>query len=127
MINFPDLEFRTIVADPPWTPKMSIANGKAIKASPQNFYQTMSLEEICELKPPIAKQAHLYIWCISQHVDWAYKVAKAWNGEPIILLTWKKKRIRCRSFSMQYRTCFIGQSWTKIQKSIWKWQTQTSN
>jgi N6-adenosine-specific RNA methylase IME4 len=102
MINFPDIEFRTVVVDPPWTPKISIINGKAIKASPQNFYQTMSLEEICELKPPIAKKAHLYIWCIAQHVNWAYQVAEAWGGEPVILWTWKKSglgvgRFRCNT------------------------------
>lgn len=100
--KFPDIEFRTIVADPPWTPTMSITNGMAPKASPQKHYVTMSVDEICALKPPIAKQAHLYIWCVAQHVDWAYQVATAWGGKPVILWTWKKKglgvgRFRCNT------------------------------
>jgi len=95
-------EFKTIVIDPPWTPAMSITNGNASKASPQKFYSTLTLDEICKIKPPIANQAHLYIWCVSQHVDWAYKVANAWNAEPIILWTWIKPglgvgRFRCNT------------------------------
>jgi N6-adenosine-specific RNA methylase IME4 len=101
-MQFPDVEFRTIVVDPPWTPEMSIINGKAPKGSPQSHYNTLSLDEICSIKPPIAKQAHLYIWCLAQHVDWAYTVAGAWKAKPIILWTWKKPglgvgRFRCNT------------------------------
>lgn len=101
-MKFPDLEFRTIVVDPPWTPEITKYNGKATKASPQHHYSTMSLDDICDLKPPIAKQCHLYIWCLSQHVDWGYKVAEAWGGKPVILWTWKKPglgvgRFRCNT------------------------------
>jgi N6-adenosine-specific RNA methylase IME4 len=82
--------YRTIVADPPWQPKMAITNGGAPKASPQLRYDTLSVPEIIALRPRIADQAHLYIWGVTQHVDWAYQVAYAWSAEPIILLTWKK-------------------------------------
>jgi N6-adenosine-specific RNA methylase IME4 len=104
MFNFLDfpIQFRTIVVDPPWTPKMSIINGNAPKASPQKFYPTMSVDEICEIKPPIASQAHIYMWCVAQHVNWAYDVVAAWGAEPIILWTWKKPglgvgRFRCNT------------------------------
>jgi len=95
-------KFRTVVSDPPWTPEMSIVNGNAIKGSPQRHYSTLTVDEICQMKPPIAEQAHLYIWCVAQHVDWGYKVVKAWGGKPIILWTWKKSglgvgRFRCNT------------------------------
>lgn len=95
-------EYRTVVADPPWQPKMAITNGGAPKASPQLFYDTLSVPEIIALKPRLAKQAHVYIWCLTQHVDWGYDVARAWGAEPITLLTWKKPglgvgRFRCNT------------------------------
>lgn len=82
--------YRTIVADPPWQPKMAITNGGAPKASPQRFYNTLSVPEIIGLRPAIAEQAHLYLWGVTQHVDWTYEVARAWGAEPIILMTWRK-------------------------------------
>ena len=86
MIPFPNVEFKTIVVDPPWTPKLNAGFKRdKSKAYPDNYYPTLTLDEIIKIKPPIASQAHLYIWCISQHVNWAYSLAEAWNAEPIIL------------------------------------------
>jgi N6-adenosine-specific RNA methylase IME4 len=101
-IPFPNLEFKTVVADPPWQPTLGKTWKPSGKARPQQFYDTMSVKEICELCPPIAKQAHVYIWAIAQHVDWAYQVAEAWGASPIILWTWKKPglgvgRFRCNT------------------------------
>lgn len=94
--------YRTIVADPPWQPTMAITNGGAPKASPQRFYSTLTVPEIIAMKPAMEKQAHLYLWCLTQHVDWGYEVARAWDCEPITLLTWKKPglgvgRFRCNT------------------------------
>ncbi len=46
------------------------------KAGPQRFYDTMSVPEIIAQRPRIAAQAHVYIWCLTQHVDWGYEVAR---------------------------------------------------
>ena len=95
-------EWKTVVVDPPWTPAMSITNGGAPKASPQKHYATMTVDKIAAIKPRMAAQSHLYLWVLSQHVDWGYKVALAWDAAPIILLTWRKPglgagRFRCNS------------------------------
>lgn len=97
-------EYRTVVADPPWQPTLGATWDSRMrdKAGPQRFYETLSVAEIVALKPRLAAQAHLYIWCITAHVDWAYEVARAWNAEPITLLTWKKPglgagRFRCNT------------------------------
>lgn len=87
--------YRTIVADPPWLPEMALINSPASgigasKASPQRHYQTMTVEQIEALNVPSAKQAHLYLWCLSQHMDWGYRVARAWGFEPLQTLTWCK-------------------------------------
>ena len=62
----------------------------------------MTLKEIIANKPAIADQAHLYVWCLSQHVDWGYELARFWGAEPIVLWTWKKPglgvgRFRCNT------------------------------
>lgn len=87
--------YRTIVADPPWLPEMALINGPASgvgaeKASPQRHYDTMSVEEICALQVPTPPKAHLYLWCLPQHIDWGYRVARAWGFEPLQTLTWCK-------------------------------------
>jgi N6-adenosine-specific RNA methylase IME4 len=99
-----DIEYRTVVVDPPWQPSLG-ENWKTRltdKAGPQRFYDTMSVDDIVALRPRFMVQAHLYIWCVCAHVDWAYKVAQAWGAEPITLLTWKKPglgvgRFRCNT------------------------------
>ena len=98
------MTYRTIVADPPWTPALG-ANWKTRftdKARPQKHYRTMSVADICCLKVPAAKQAHLWLWVVNQHVDWGYEVARAWGFEPWNMLTWAKPglgvgRFQCNS------------------------------
>ena len=89
------IAYRTIVADPPWQPVMALINGPASgvgapKASPQRHYRTMSTAAIAALKVPAAKQAHLWLWVLGQHIDWGYAVARAWEFEPMQTLAWCK-------------------------------------
>lgn len=85
-------EYRTVVADPPWQPVLGATWDSRMrdKAGPQRFYDTMTVPEIIAHRPRMATQAHLYLWCVTAHVDWAYEVARAWECEPITLLTWRK-------------------------------------
>jgi N6-adenosine-specific RNA methylase IME4 len=85
-------DYRCIVADPPWTPTLGASWNTRFtdKSRPQKHYQTMSLDEIKKLIIPSAKQSHLWLWCLSQHVDWGYEVARSWKFEPWIILTWCK-------------------------------------
>lgn len=81
---------------------MALINGGAPKGSPQLRYGTLPVADIIAQKPSIAEQAHVYIWCLTQHVDWGYDVARAWGATPITLLTWKKPglgvgRFRCNT------------------------------
>src|SRR5580658_816532 len=97
-------EYRTVVIDPPWQPALGATwnSRQRDKAGPQRFYDTMSVPEIIALRPRLASQAHVYIWCLSQHIDWGHEVARAWGAEPIITLTWRKPglgvgRFRCNT------------------------------
>ena len=96
-------EYRTIVADPPWTPTLGGSWGARVdKGRPQRFYDVMDLDSIMALRVPSADQAHLYLWSLAQHIDWGYEVARAWGFEPVMTLTWKKPglgvgRFRCNT------------------------------
>ena len=106
-VVLPTGEFRCIVADPPWRPTMSLVNGPAAgigapKASPQRHYPTMDIEEIKALQVPSARQAHLYLWVLTQHTNWGHEVAAAWGFDVVTMLTWCKPgpgvgRFRCNT------------------------------
>jgi N6-adenosine-specific RNA methylase IME4 len=95
--------FSCIVADPPWAVKAGPAqggytlnaDGKQVwdgvsRPSRELEYPTMTVEEICALKVPVAKDAHLYLWTINAYVEASYRVARAWGFEPSTLLVWAK-------------------------------------
>ena len=103
--------YRTVVADPPWKQKLGGRwSARNDKARPQRNYKLMELDEIMNLKIPAARKAHLYIWCVSQHVDWGYKVARAWGFEPIVLLTWCKPGVGCGRFQCNTEHVLVGRS-----------------
>lgn len=98
------MKYKTIVADPPWMPELGATwnSSHNDKSRPHRQYATMTVPEICSLDVPSATQAHLYLWAIAQHVDWAYQVARAWDFSPVILWTWEKPglgtgRFRCNT------------------------------
>jgi len=76
-------EFRCIVADPPWWPALHAnTKGRTVgpyRAGPQRYYPLLKVDQIEALKPETAKKAHLWLWVINQHVDWGYRVARAWG------------------------------------------------
>ena len=83
------MKYRTIVADPPWTPEGSVRNTYGTrKGYPQRFYPTMSVGEIAGLVPPPAD--HLWLWALPRHMDWGWNIARAWGYEPLTCLTWCK-------------------------------------
>lgn len=96
-MNYLPLEgrrYRCIVADPPWEPSLhrntvGRKEGK-YRAGPQRYYRVMKVHEICAIQPPSTDRAHLWLWVLSQHIDWGYAVARAWGFEPQQTITWKK-------------------------------------
>jgi len=85
---------RTVVADPPWLPRLhrntaGRREGK-YRGGPQRHYATLEVDEIAGLQPETANKAHLWIWVLSQHIDWGYTVARAWGFEPQQMITWTK-------------------------------------
>ena len=81
---------RTVVADPPWWPRLHANTVGRMKgpyrAGPQRYYRLLSVEQIIALAPTTAPKAHLYLWVINQHLDWGYQVARAWDFGPVLHL-----------------------------------------
>ena len=102
--------YRTIVADPPWLPALGASwqSSYQDKGRPHRHYPTMSVEELCALPVPAATQAHLYLWCLAQHVDWAYEVGQAWGFNPIILWTWEKPGLGVGRFRCNTEHIWVG-------------------
>ena len=77
--------FEIVYADPPWrydngTPGREI----------ENHYPTMSIEEICAIAVPAAKDAILYLWATAPLLVEALDGLKAWGFEYKTQAVWDK-------------------------------------
>lgn len=86
-------KFHTILADPPW--RFENRTGKmAPEHRRLNRYDTMTLEEICEL--PVAQcaadPAHLYLWVPNALLPEGLKVMQAWGFSYKSNIIWHKIR-----------------------------------
>ncbi len=92
---------KCVSADPPWPGPVGDWRSKPLtvrahslekfgRKAPTNVYPLMSLEEIAAVAPVTASLAHLWLWCLPQHVDWWYATARAWGFAPVHLIAWAK-------------------------------------
>lgn len=87
-----DKNFGTIYADPPWS-----YNNKGTRASAEDHYGTMSVQQLCELPVGQLKkeESHLHLWTTNAFLFEAKEVMKSWGFE--------------------YKSCFV---WVKPQMGI---------
>lgn len=94
-----EVAYRTVVADPPWpyeqadvrgsrTPKLDGAPSLGVGS--RERYGAMSLEQILGLRPPAARDAHLWLWTTNAFMAEAHDVARAWGFKPKTIATWGK-------------------------------------
>lgn len=90
--ELPESHFVTVYADPPWR-----YGNQATRASTDNHYPTMTVDEICEMNVGrvVADNAHLHLWTTNAFLFEAKRVIEAWGFE--------------------YRSCFV---WVKPQMGI---------
>lgn len=98
------MKYRTIVADPPWpypspggagpsrTYRPNSHESALAGPSSRRRYGALSIQALCDLAPPMADDAHLYLWTTNAFVCDAHQVAEAWGFRPITLLTWVKTK-----------------------------------
>ncbi|MCL5736982.1 MAG: MT-A70 family methyltransferase [Actinobacteria bacterium] len=88
------MKYRTIVADPPWHYKSTLPGWQGATDTPRSTvpYGTMSIDEIAAL--PVRDlanvDAHLYLWTTNTHMEYAWKIARAWGFKPSTTLVWCK-------------------------------------
>ena len=82
-------EYDVIYADPPWRYDFSKSKSRKI----ENQYQTMSLEEIKNLKIPTKKNSVCYLWATSPKLLEALEVLKSWGFKYKTHAIWDKEII----------------------------------
>jgi N6-adenosine-specific RNA methylase IME4 len=121
--------FRCVVADPPWWPSLH-ANTKGrtsgpYRAGPQRYYPLLKVEQIEAMRPETEKKAHLWLWVLNQHVDWGYRVARAWGFEPQQMLTWCKPGLGTGQFQCNSESVLVcrkgGPTGNAFGKTLGTW------
>ena len=92
-------KYNVIYADPPWSFKTFSDKGK--DRSPENHYNVMSLQDICNL--PINNIANddsvLLMWVVDPLLDKAFEVIKAWGFKyKTVGFTWAKTNKKSMGF-----------------------------
>ena len=82
-------KYQVIYADPPWRYNFSKSNSRQI----ENQYDTMTIEDIKNLKVPADKNAVLYLWATAPKLIEALEVMKAWGFEYKTHCIWNKEII----------------------------------
>jgi len=92
-------KYNVIYADPPWSFKTFSDKGK--DRSPENHYNVMSLQDICNL--PVNNISNddsvLLMWVIDPLLDKAFKVIEAWGFKyKTVGFTWAKTNKKSMGF-----------------------------
>lgn len=83
-------QFGCVYADPPWS-----YSNQATRASTDNHYHTMTVDEICAL--PVSKvaatQSHLHLWTTNAFLFDAKRVMDAWGFQYKSVFVWCKPQM----------------------------------
>ena len=84
------MKFGTVYADPPWA-----YSNQATRASTDNHYDTMSVEDICALpvQDLAADEAHLHLWTTNAFLFETQKIMEAWGFEYKSVYVWVKTQM----------------------------------
>ena len=81
--------FDVILADPAWSYDWNISESRSL----ENHYQTMELEDICNLEIPSADNAVLFLWATTARLNFAFEVIEAWGFTYKTSMVWVKDKI----------------------------------
>lgn len=81
--------YSVIYADPPWRFEPR-SRETGMDRSPDNHYPTMTVEELCQLDVPAAKDCVLFLWRTAPMLEEALQVMKAWGFSYRTEFIWTK-------------------------------------
>jgi N6-adenosine-specific RNA methylase IME4 len=103
--DMPKGVFNVVLADPPWEYDFSKSDSRAI----ENQYPTMETDKICELQPPFADNAILFLWVPAPKVREGLRVMSAWGFEYKTDAVWVKDKIGMGYyFRSKHELLFVG-------------------
>lgn len=83
----PQDQFSVILADPPWDYDINI------RGSPDDHYDVLTVEQICNMKIPSAKDCILFLWATAPKLKEALQVLESWGFEYKTHMVWVKDKI----------------------------------
>lgn len=98
--------FATVYADPAWQ-----YENQATRASTDNHYGTMSVDEICALPVAslITENAHLHLWTTNAFIFEARRVMEAWGFEYKSMFIWAKSQMGIGNYwRVSHEICLLG-------------------
>ena len=89
-LALPEGIYDVIYADPPW----QYSNALPQWGAAETHYRTMSMEELCNIKIPVADNAALFLWVTNPFLRDAFQVIDAWGFEYKTNLVWVKDKLK---------------------------------
>ena len=86
--EIPEGEFNVILCDAPW--KYNDKHDYNGTTGAETHYPSMSIEELCEMKIPSAKNAILFFWVTSPLLEECFAVINAWGFQYKTSFVWDK-------------------------------------
>jgi N6-adenosine-specific RNA methylase IME4 len=80
--------FNVLYADPAWP-----YDNTGVHGSAEKHYDTMSIEDICSMKLPVADNAVLFLWVTNPMLEVAFQVVHAWGFEYKTNIVWVKTNL----------------------------------
>ncbi|MDO8716768.1 MAG: MT-A70 family methyltransferase [Dehalococcoidales bacterium] len=91
-LPFPDAQFRTVYADPPWP---EIGGGVIVRGA-QAHYALMKVPDIAAMGSEVRRvalpDAHLYLWVTNNYLHDGLHVMEAWGFRYVTTISWAKDR-----------------------------------
>lgn len=98
-------KYDVILADPPW----SYADVGWDRDIPDDKYVTMSVEDICKIEIPAAKNCVLFLWTTPIRFNEGFQVMESWGFQYKAHLMWDKKHMGLGSYvRYQHEFLLIG-------------------
>lgn len=83
----PKQKFDVVYADPPWKYNVKL------RGTAEDYYDTMSIKEIKDVKPPTSENAVLFLWATNPMLQDALELMRHWGFEYKTNIVWIKNKI----------------------------------